>query len=99
MAGTRGSDSERNLSWLDWSFLSGISPDGNRIVFEEQSGGRRGNAGSGIYVRNVDGSPAVRLGDGTARSFSPDGASIGIRPVDADHLEIVPIRVGTSRSV
>jgi len=99
MAGTRGGERERNLSWLDWSFLSGISPDGSRIVFEEQAGGRRGSANSGVYVRKVDGSPAVRLSDGTARSFSPDGAWIGVRPADADHLEIVPIGVGTARRV
>jgi eukaryotic-like serine/threonine-protein kinase len=99
MAGTRGGERERNLSWLDWSFLSGISPDGSRIVFEEQAGGRRGSAVSGVYVRKVDGSPAVRLGEGTARSFSPDGLSIGVRPAGADYLDIVPIRVGTARRV
>ena len=100
IVGTRGGERERNLSWLDWSFLSGISPDGSRVTFEEQAGGRRGvNVTGGIYVRNVDGSPAVRLGEGSARSFSPDGASICVRPAGADYLEIVPIRVGTPRRI
>jgi dipeptidyl aminopeptidase/acylaminoacyl peptidase len=98
MSGSRGGERERNLSWLEWSFLGGLSSDGSRIVFEEQGGGRRKDA-NGIYIRNVDGSAAVRLGEGTARSFSPDGASIAVRPAGADYLEIVPIRVGSSRRV
>jgi len=98
IVGRRGDERERNVSWLDWSFLAGLSPDGSRIVFEEQIGGRREEA-NGVYVRNVDGSPAVRLGEGAGRSFSPDGASIAIRPPGADFLEIVPIGVGTSRRV
>ena len=67
-------------------------------MFEEQSGGRRADA-NGVYVRNVDGSPAVRLGEGSARAFSPDGASICVHPPGAAYLEIVPIRVGSSRRV
>ena len=100
MAGTRGSQRDRNLSWLDWSFLSGISPDGSRIVFEEQAGGRPTASVTGsVYVRRLDGSPAVRLAEGSARSFSPDSASIGVQPPGANYLEIVPIRVGTARRV
>jgi eukaryotic-like serine/threonine-protein kinase len=99
MAGSRGGDRERNLSWLDWSFLAGLSPDGSRIAFEEQHGGKRGEGTGSVYVRGVDGSPAMRLGEGTARSFSPDGASIAVRPAGAEYLEIVPIRVGSSRRV
>ena len=37
---------ERNLSWLDWSFLTGFSPDGSRVLFEERSRtAKRANGG------------------------------------------------------
>jgi eukaryotic-like serine/threonine-protein kinase len=98
VAATRGGDRQRNLAWLDWSQLRGLSPDGSRILFEEQLGGRRANAYT-VYVRKTDGSPAVRLGEGNACGFSPDGDWIAIKPTDADYLDLVPIGVGTTRRV
>ncbi|MFL6245744.1 MAG: protein kinase domain-containing protein [Thermoanaerobaculia bacterium] len=98
MLGTRNDGPERNLTWLDWSFLGGISPDGSRVVFEEQVGARRNNANA-VYVRKSDGSPAVRFGEGTARSFSPDGRMIGVIPPGNDALHLLPIGVGTPKVV
>jgi serine/threonine protein kinase len=98
MIGTRGDAPERNLTWLDWSFLGGISPDGSRVVFEEQVGARRNNANA-VYVRKSDGSPAVRFGEGAARSFSPDGRMIGVIPPGSDALHLLPIGVGTPKLV
>jgi len=89
---------ERNLTWLDWSFLAGISPDGSRVVFEEQVGARRNNANA-VYVRKSDGSPAVRFGEGTARSFSPDGRLIGVIPPGSDSVHLLPVGVGTPKTV
>jgi Tol biopolymer transport system component/predicted Ser/Thr protein kinase len=59
---------ERNLTWLNWSFPKGISPDGKTVLFEEQN-----IEPQGVYLRKLDGSPAVRIGDGGAWGFSPDG--------------------------
>ncbi len=95
--GTRGGV-ERNLTWLDWSFLAGISPDGSRVVFEEQVGARR-NSANAVYVRKADGSPAVRFGEGTVRSFSPDGRLIGVIPPGSDSLHLLPVGVGTPKTV
>ncbi|HET7434316.1 MAG TPA: protein kinase [Thermoanaerobaculia bacterium] len=97
VTGTRGEERERNITWLDWSFLAGFSPDGKVVLFEEQGQARRG--GNAVYVRRTDGSPAVRLGEGTARAFSPDGTAVGIIPHGAKEMHIVPIGVGTPRSV
>src|SRR5205823_2448793 len=36
VVGRTGEVQERNLTWFDWSRLSGISHDGSFIVFEEQ---------------------------------------------------------------
>ena len=66
-----GETRERDLSWLDWSLLQDISRDGSMILFDESAEGG-GSTGS-VYLRPIDGSPAVRLGEGTGRSISPDG--------------------------
>jgi eukaryotic-like serine/threonine-protein kinase len=62
---------ERDLSWLDWSNASDISADGKTILFSEA--GEGGGAGYSVYIRRTDGSPAVRLGEGSSQSLSPDG--------------------------
>ena len=95
VAGRRGGES-RNLSWFDWSFLTGISNDGSRIVFEEQQTMRGQHPG--IYVRRLDGSPAVHLGEGHAHGFSPDGRWVLIRP-EGGSFELVPIGAGEPRTV
>src|SRR5206468_1684637 len=59
---------ERNLTWLNWSFPKGISSDGKMALFEEQN-----QPQGGVYLRKLDGSPAVRLGDGHAWGLSPVG--------------------------
>ena len=66
-----GSEKERDLSHLDWSLVRDISQDARVLLFDESGEG----AGSrqGVYLRKTDGSPAVRLGDGTACGISPDG--------------------------
>src|SRR6185295_17731252 len=61
----------RDLSCLDWTLGRDISPDGKWILFDET--GLSGGGAASVYMRATDGSPAVRLGDGTANEFSPDG--------------------------
>ena len=67
-----GDDKERELSWLDYSLVTDISPDGQRILITES--GEGGGPGYSAYLRKTDGSPAVRLGSGSTEAFSPDGA-------------------------
>jgi Tol biopolymer transport system component len=66
-----GESKERDLTWLDWSAATAISPDGRMILFSES--GEGGGAGYAVYLRKTDGSPAVRLGEGFAQDLSPDG--------------------------
>jgi hypothetical protein len=68
------------------------------VIFEEQVGARRNNANA-VYVRKADGSPAVRFGEGTARSFSPDGRFVGVIPPGADAIHLLPVGVGTPKIV
>lgn len=62
---------ERDLAWLDASLLYELSDDAKRLLFVELSNGEGRN--SAIYLRNTDGSAAVRLGYGNRPSLSPDG--------------------------
>ena len=59
-----GETAERDLSWLDASWVADISRDGGRILFTE--GGVGGGPRGSVYLRSTHGSPAVRLGAGQA---------------------------------
>ena len=66
-----GESRERDLSWLNWSVVRDISRDGRTLLFGEE-GGLPG-ADYATCIRGMDGSPVVRLGDGSAMALSPDG--------------------------
>jgi len=61
----------RDLSWLDFSVARDLSADGRTVAFSES--GEAGGSIYGVYLRSADGSPAIRLGDGTTEGLSPDG--------------------------
>ena len=66
-----GEQKERDLTWLDNVGVFDLSPDGRTFLFQYYGEGSGAQYSS--YVRKTDGSPAVRLGDGTAVALSPDG--------------------------
>ena len=70
VGGTDSSAKERDLSWLDWSAPKDLSVDGKELLFTES--GEAGGENYSTYLRNTDGSPAVRLGDGLSFTLSPD---------------------------
>jgi Tol biopolymer transport system component len=61
----------QDLTWLDWSLARDISRDGKTILFDETGVG--GGEFHSVYIRDADGSPAVRLGEGVNPRLSPDG--------------------------
>jgi Tol biopolymer transport system component len=63
--------SERDFTWLDWSYPVTLSGDGKTLLFREE--GEAGGPSYAVYLRKTDGSPAVRLGDGQSLALSPDG--------------------------
>jgi eukaryotic-like serine/threonine-protein kinase len=88
--------SVRELSWLDNSVLSDLSPDGNAVIFSEV--GEAGGSSFLLYLRRTDGSPAVRLGEGVAGAISPDGQLV--LAVTADNparLAVLPTGAGETR--
>jgi WD40 repeat protein len=66
-----GQRKERDLTWLENIGVFDLSPDGTTFLFQYYGEGSGAKYAS--YVGKTDGSPAVRLGDGTAVALSPDG--------------------------
>ncbi|MFY9549859.1 MAG: protein kinase [Thermoanaerobaculia bacterium] len=92
-----GAAKERELSWLDWSRPVGLSRDGKTTLFYES--GEGGGAGYSTYVRDTDGSPAVRLGEGQALALSPDGKWVIalLHKLTDAHLVLYPTGAGQPR--
>jgi eukaryotic-like serine/threonine-protein kinase len=87
-----------DLSWFDGSSLEALSADGRTVLFGEIRGG--GGAAQGIYVRQTDGSPAVRLGDGYPSDLSPDGRWVLTRSADKAHAWVLsPVGPGSPASL
>src|SRR6266542_539240 len=89
---------ERDLTWLDWSNASDISADG-KLLFSEA--GEGAGAGYSVYVRRMDGAPAVRLGEGSAQALSPDGkwALAITRIVSEPQIVLYPTGAGETRTL
>jgi len=86
-------EKERDLSWLDWSLARDLSADGKTLLFTEA--GEGGGATYGVYLRKTDGSPAVRLGNGSAMALSPDGKWALTRlPVSPSQMILLPTGAG-----
>ena len=96
-AGRVGEGDAKNLSWFDWSWLSDISDDGKFVLITEQASAVRGR--NTMYVRAVDGSPAVHIGEGHGRGrpFSRDGKWIVAETPKG--LEMLPVGTGQARII
>ncbi len=93
-----GETKERDLSWLDWSVPGALSPDGKQILFQEA--GEGGGPKYAVYIRKTDGSPAIRLGEGSGMALSPDGKWALARPnTNPSPLSLLPTGVGEMRQV
>ncbi len=93
-----GEEVERDLSWLDWSRPGDLSADGRWVLFEEQ--GQGGGPGYSVYLRNTDGSPAVRLAAGSASSLSPDGQwAATLSVLEPGKIALVPRGAGETRTL
>jgi len=99
-----GASKEKDLSWLDYSYPDDLSADGKTLVFDEEGIGGGVQYGVGqdltyaVYIRDTDGSPAVRLGEGGATSISPDKKWVIIyTPSSPQQLRLLPTGAGESK--
>jgi len=88
---------ERELGWFGWSELRDISRDGRKILFEEEGDG--GGANYTVFLRDTDGSPPARLGEGLAGAISPDGKWVVTLPNKVGAFSLVPTGAGEARQI
>ena len=92
---------DRDLSWLDGSWVADLSRDGRLVLFAEHGQGT--GAVLTAYMRGTDGSPAVRLAVGRPLALAPDLRSVLI--IDAqetstrarNQINILPTGAGEAR--
>jgi len=95
----RGDTKDRDLSWLDWTDNPVLSDDGKTMVFTEEGDG--GGPEYSVYLRGMDGSPAIRLGPGNATDLSQDGKwvlTVRLNPAPAQ-LVLLPTGAGEVKAV
>jgi eukaryotic-like serine/threonine-protein kinase len=90
-----GGKEERELGWFGWSELRDISPDGRKIIFEEEADG--GGPNYTVFLRDTDGSPPARIGEGVAMAISPDAKWAITQPAKGGPLMLVPTGAGESK--
>ncbi len=93
-----GQARERDLSWLDLSDPAALTPDGKTLLFMEESGSVGVNYA--VCLRQTDGSPVVRLGEGAALDLSRDGKwALAAVPTTPPQLLLYPTGAGEPRKL
>ena len=88
-----GDTSERDLTWQLASAAKGISPDGETLIFEDELlSSPSGNPV--IFSRNIEGSPAISIGEGSGAALSPDGK--WVLALRGEDLVLLPTGVGAT---
>jgi serine/threonine protein kinase/Tol biopolymer transport system component len=91
-----GAAKEKDLSWLDWSTPGDLSEDGSTMLFTES--GEGGGPKYAVFLRKTDGSPAIRLSEGSGVALSPDNKWAIFRPnVPPAPFMLLPTGVGESK--
>ncbi|HEV3252948.1 MAG TPA: protein kinase [Candidatus Acidoferrales bacterium] len=92
---------ERDLSWLDYAQLKDLSLDGSQVAFDDW--GAAAGSASLAFLRNTDGSPAVKLGTWVSPVLSPDGKrvlALDAANVGLSHpLTLLPVGVGETQKL
>ena len=91
-----GQAAERDLGWLDLSRPAALTPDAKTLLFCEESGSVGLNYAA--CLRGTDGSPVVRLGEGSACDLSADGRwALADVPTSPQQLLLYPTGAGEAR--
>ncbi len=95
---TPGQTREQDLTYLDFSAIRFLSPDGRLLLFDES--GEAGGMAGVAYVRKTDGSPPVRLADATSLSLSADGKWVlAVTVQGLNQFILIPAGIGESRTL
>ncbi len=86
----------RDFTAMDWAYGTRFSSDSKQILIGDQHSGPM----YGTFLRNLDGTPAVRLGDGDPMDLSADGKwAIARLPVSPDQILLLPTGAGEPRQL
>jgi len=106
MSISSGDSKERDLSWLDYSYPADLSKDGANVLFDEEGVGGTVRYGDkedltyAVYIREIRGAPAVRLGEGTAEALSPDQKWVIAQPPGSPaQFRLLPTGPGESQTL
>ncbi len=97
LASLEGEMKERDLSWLDYSVIRDLSRDGRKVLFSES--GEAGGSTFGIYLRDLEGGAAIKLGEGTSEALSPDGRWVLSIPREQKPAPVMMLPTGTGQAV
>jgi hypothetical protein len=92
-----GETEEKDLSWFSGTDAADISADGKAVLLREA--GEAGGPGGAAYLRRVDGSPAVKVTEGTAEALSRDAKWAACIRESPPRILLVPTGAGESRSL
>ena len=88
--GPRTAGAEQDLSWLQWSLVADVSPDGVNLLFSESGQ---------VCLRETNGSSVTVLGEGWAWGLSPDGKWALATGRRNDQIRMLPTGPGEPRSL
>jgi dipeptidyl aminopeptidase/acylaminoacyl peptidase len=95
MVKAAGDSAEHDLTWLGSTSGPTIARDGSALAFTDET-----EATYATMFRRIDGSPAVRLADGTPYAMSPDKQWVVSRvPSVPQKLMLSPTGAGTSQQI
>ena len=92
-----GGKDEVELGWFGWSLPKDLSRDGKQVLFEEE--GEGGGPNYTVFLRDTDGSPPVKIGEGRAEAISPDKKWVITQSTQDTGLRIVPTGAGVARQL
>jgi hypothetical protein len=91
-------DKERELGWLDFPWPRALSADGKMLLLDDL--GETASQTYTVYLRSMDGSPPVRLGEGSGCALSPDGRwALAIHYGPPHRLVLIPTGSGDTLSL
>ena len=92
-----GGKDEVELGWFGWSLPRDFSRDGKQVLFEEE--GEGGGPNYTVFLRDTDGSPPVKIGEGRAEAISPDRKWVVTQSTQDTGLRMVPTGAGVARQL
>jgi len=89
---------ERDVSVLGFGMWGALSDDGQMLAFSEE--GPVGPSGYLVFVRRLDGSPAIEIGEGETLGITPDGKTVvALMPGQLTKFRVLPTGAGETRTV